>query len=453
MLRLCLRHRHRIEGESDRRYRCQCQEAHGIAGADDDRARQRRAERRAQPLRRRDRALRDVEAARTLSQVGNHHREQCAEDTGPYPVERLHADQPPGIVRQRIQRAARGQHAERDEEQRLSPPAIDVAADDDGDRHHHQLCGDDTGGGQRGRRILAHRLGEQLADGGQHRRIGEVEQERDGGEQQQRPVLDQHAPAAGLVASLVRFAIEAACHRIVDIAVADAQRCGNACHCQRAHQPEDDDRPELPRQCSGQRGGYGVAGMIERLVPPDALRKQLGAEQAQRDRADRRGEHCPRHRRERLGRSNYRETVDEGQRHAGQRHQQCRDDDDRRLVAAAVDQAACGRLRYQPDDARDGQHHADGRLVPAMRRPAHREQIDGKIRAQPIAHIRQEKVQRIQRAPGAMRSAAISGCVPWGRGSQCRHAVVLTAMVGAAAAPFQSVAAQRQAPGFDPASD
>ena len=88
-----------------------------------------------------------------------------------------------------------------------------------------------------------------------------------------------------------------------------------------------------------------------------------------------------------------------------------------------------------------------------MRRPAYREQIDGEIRTQPISHVRQEKVQRIQRAPGATRSTAISGGVPGGRGSQCRHAVVLTAMVGAAAAPFQSVAAQRQAPGFDPASD
>ena len=72
----------------------------------------------------------------------------------------------------------------------------------------------------------------------------------------------------------------------------------------------------------------------------------------------------------------------------------------RGLFLAAVDQPARGGLRQQADDAGDGHDQPDRRFVPAMRRSAHREQIDGEVGTEPVANIGQEEVQRVQRAAG-----------------------------------------------------
>ena len=83
-------------------------------------------------------------------QVGDDHRHQRAEQPGADAVQRLHRDQPPGIVGQGIEHAAQRQHREAGQEQRLAAPGIGPGPGQRRHRHHHQLRRDDAGRHQRG---------------------------------------------------------------------------------------------------------------------------------------------------------------------------------------------------------------------------------------------------------------------------------------------------------------
>jgi len=72
----------------------------------------------------------------------------------------------------------------------------------------------------------------------------------------------------------------------------------------------------------------------------------------------------------------------------------------RRLVATVVDQRSGRGLGEQADDARDGHDETDGRLVPALLRAAHGDQIDREIGPQPVAHVGEEEVQSVEPAQG-----------------------------------------------------
>ncbi len=132
--------------------------------------------------------------------------------------------------------------------------------------------------------------------------------------------------------------------------------------------------------------------MVEGLVAPHAPRKSPRAHHAERHRRDRR-------RKDRSRGAGH--SIHDGdrteRRQPRQRERPDRDDEggrDEQLEArmAAVDEGPGGRLREDPGDAADRHHHADGGFVPVVLR----EQIDREIGSEPVAHVGEEEVERIE---------------------------------------------------------
>ena len=161
------------------------------------------ADRRADPHRGRDGALREIETAGAAHDVGDDQRRQRPIDARANPVEQLDSDQPEGVVRQRIERRADRQHGEGDEKDRPASPIVGVSPDENRDRQHHALRGDHAERHHRGRffRELKREL---LPDQRQERRVGEVEKNGAKSENHERTGLEKNAISGGRAR---RFAI------------------------------------------------------------------------------------------------------------------------------------------------------------------------------------------------------------------------------------------------------
>ncbi len=162
----------------------------------DDFPRGKSADRRANPLRRGDRALGQIVTAGAAHDIGDDERRQRLVDSRADSVQQLHGDQPKSIVGKRIERRANRQDGEGDEEDRPPPPGVRSAPDENRDRQHDALRGDDAERHHRGR-FFRKLEGELLPDQRQKRRIGEMEEERAERENDQRPGAEQDAIAGG----------------------------------------------------------------------------------------------------------------------------------------------------------------------------------------------------------------------------------------------------------------
>ena len=185
-----LRHEREEDEESHGRGGAEGEERGGIAEMVDDVAGGQAADRRADPLSGRDRALREIETAGAAHDVGDDQRRKRLIDARPHAVEQLDANEPEGVVRQNIERRADRQDGEGDEKDRPSSPGVGVAADEDRDRQHHALRRDHAERHHR-RRLLRELKRKLLADQRQERRVGEVEQHGAEGENHQRTRLEQ----------------------------------------------------------------------------------------------------------------------------------------------------------------------------------------------------------------------------------------------------------------------
>lgn len=105
---------------ADRRDRAERDERGAVTGADHNEPGQCRRQCRADALRSDDGALRDVESAGVAHEVGDDDGEDRAKNTGADAIEKLHADQPEPIVRERIERSPKRQDQQCGEE-RLWP--------------------------------------------------------------------------------------------------------------------------------------------------------------------------------------------------------------------------------------------------------------------------------------------------------------------------------------------
>lgn len=95
-----------------------------VAGGDHDRARDEVRHRGASTRRGRHRPQADVEAAGPVRHVLHDERKQRAEHAGADAVQQLHAHQPIGVVRERVEEAAGGQDREPGRKDRLAAPGI-----------------------------------------------------------------------------------------------------------------------------------------------------------------------------------------------------------------------------------------------------------------------------------------------------------------------------------------
>ena len=102
---------------------------------------------------------------------------------------------------------------------------------------------------------------------------------------------------------------------------------------------------------------------------------------------------APAARRERLRRGDKFEPVNKRQREARQRHHDGRRDHQAALGRAPVDQGAGGGLGENTGQRRNRHHHADAGLIPFL----FGQKIDREIGAEPIAHVGEKEIQRIQR--------------------------------------------------------
>ncbi len=131
--------------------------------------------------------------------------------------------------------------------------------------------------------------------------------------------------------------------------------------------------------------------------------KAAGPDDPQRDGGECRREDRPRRRRRRLCRRHQPEAGQEGQGdRAGGDHDRGHDQG-RPLGRRPIDERAGRRLGQDADDAGNGHHRADGRRVPLL----DGQQVDGEVGSQPVAHVGQEQVERVQRAG---HRPARSGC-------------------------------------------
>ncbi len=116
---------------------------------------------------------------------------QRPENAGSDTVEQLHAHQPVGVIRQRVEEPASGQDSEPHQKDRLSPPRVGPGPDHIRHRHHHDLRRDDARRHQR-RSFVSIVQRQQLADQRQHRRVGEVERDNRRPEDHQFAVVRKH---------------------------------------------------------------------------------------------------------------------------------------------------------------------------------------------------------------------------------------------------------------------
>ena len=257
------------------------------------------AQGRAQARRRGERPLHEAEAPGAARQVGDHQHADDSEDAGPDSVQELNRDQVRGIGTQRVKHAAHGQDQEADQEDRLSSPGLGKPAGRQGDRDHHEL-GRDDGRRHRAGSVGVGPRGKLLPDQGQHRRVGEVEQDDRHGECHQ-ATIGQELPDARDRASLAlrasafsgstisppRARVESmSLPRIKVVAIAPA-----SAHAGR--HDEDSSVADRVSHQSGQRRGGDVAGMVECLVASHPSRQPLMAHQPQAHRGQRRAEHRP----------------------------------------------------------------------------------------------------------------------------------------------------------------
>src|SRR5437870_12446978 len=92
-----------------------------------------------------DRAVCDVEAAGTASEIGHDEDREHTKDTRPDAIEDLHRDQDRGIVAERIQDPAHGQDAEAEHKDRFPPVRAGDPPRPESDWNHDTLSDYDTG--------------------------------------------------------------------------------------------------------------------------------------------------------------------------------------------------------------------------------------------------------------------------------------------------------------------
>ena len=60
--------------------------------------------------------------------------------------------------------------------------------------------------------------------------------------------------------------------------------------------------------------------------------------------------------------------------------------------------APAGVWAIRPGDARDGHDQAGGRLVPALVRPAHGDQVDREVGSEAVAYVGEEEIEGVEAA-------------------------------------------------------
>ncbi len=118
----CFRHETEKDEKSYGRSGAESKKGDAIAEMIDDDASSQGADRRANSLRGRNRALREIVAAGAMHDVGDDQRCERLIDARPDPVEQLYGNQPEGVIRQGIERRADRQGRERNEKNRPAAP-------------------------------------------------------------------------------------------------------------------------------------------------------------------------------------------------------------------------------------------------------------------------------------------------------------------------------------------
>lgn len=121
----------------------------------------------------------------------------------------------------------------------------------------------------------------------------------------------------------------------------------------------------------------------------------MRSEDAERDGGHGWSKHVARDAHKGLRRQHDREARRESHGHGADAQHGRAPDDDRAFPMAFVDESADRRLKREADDARDGRDNADLGLVPVL----FGEQENAHIRPKSASHIRQEKVEPIERRP------------------------------------------------------
>ncbi len=369
----------------------------------DEQAGEQAAAGRADALQRGNRALRGVETAGAAHEIGDDEGREGAEDARTHAVEQLDRDQPPALIGNRVERRAQRQHGIADQQDRLAPDTIGVAADEERDRQHDELRGDDAGrhhrrcrGGMRGGELLAHER--------QQRRVGEVKKQSTAAEDQQWPALQQRAPC-GCARGRVRAAIEAvraARPRVVDGRAGDGERRDRRQRGEGGHQEEHRALGECPADAAGEDCDRDVAGVVERRVPSEPMRQHGARVEPERERRDGGTEHVAGERDQRIRGEHgpeCRKSIDEDG--TGAEHRE-RGDEQRTLGAGRVDRRADRRLSREAEQAADGRDQPDARLRPMLLR----DEKDIQIRAERAPDIGEQDIERVER--GRMEAGGAS---------------------------------------------
>ena len=116
----------------------------------------------------------------------------------------------------------------------------------------------------------------------------------------------------------------------------------------------------------------------------------------ERNRRESRGEDRARDARQGLRDGDRRELRQERERQGSDRDDKGGRDHDQAFPARAVDEGAGRRLGHDPREPCHRHDDPDGRLVPVL----NRQQVDGEVRAQSVAHVREKEVGGVEGASG-----------------------------------------------------